>query len=77
MQTDERTDAVTEQAQGPTPGDPVQRDLAQVAEAVAAARVGVATLTDPPAVPSEEEVASLERAHETLRTTLDRVDRGG
>ena len=46
-------------------------------EAMAAARAGVPAPVDAPQVPGDDEVARLEQAHETLRSTLDRVDRGG
>ena len=61
---------------GPAP-DPVARALADVDEAMAEARAGVPGADDVPTVPSDDEVAGLEHAHEALRSTLDRVERGG
>ena len=59
------------------PTDPAQREIALVDEAMAVARRGVPAAGGAPAVPGEDEVAGLEQAHDALRATLDRVDRGG
>lgn len=61
----------------PRPGDPVARDLADVEQAMAQVRAGAPSRGAVPTLPDDAEVAGLERAHDTLRSTLDRVDRRG
>lgn len=55
--------------------DPVTRALDEVAEAMAQARAAEPPSEGAPTVPSDDEVAGLERAHEALRSTLDRAER--
>ena len=69
--------APVEPADVPRPADPVERRLAPVAEAMEPVRRGASTSAADTAVPTDDEVAALEHAHEVLRSTLDRVDRGG
>ncbi|MHA3702479.1 hypothetical protein ACXR2U_09850 [Jatrophihabitans sp. YIM 134969] len=70
-------DGTTGAGDAPVPGDPVRRDLAAVEDAMARARAGVPNPDGGPRVPDDDEVAGLEQAHDALRTTLDRVERGG
>ena len=70
-------DPATVTAVPEAPQDPVERALTPVDEAMVQARGSVSAPGDVPAVPTEDEVAALEHAHEVLRSTLDRVDRGG
>lgn len=70
-------DPAAEQAHPVDPVDPVARELAPVEAAMGEVRGAADGGGAEPRVPGDDEVAALERAHEVLRSTLDRVDRGG
>lgn len=52
-------------------------ELATVAAAMAAVRAALPAAGGPASVPDDDEVAALAHAHDTLRATLDRAERGG
>ena len=52
-------------------------DLTTVAAAMAEVRAAMPRAGAPASVPDDAEVAALDHAHDTLRTALDRAERGG